>query len=87
MADIKIKPDPDAQGASPSTFSDEDLYEDAGDLEFNNAKEYQDLYLAKIPKFMYEAWEKLDDDAEIQIGTVRQIDVKNPDGTIRVWSC
>jgi hypothetical protein len=75
MADIKIKPDPEAQGASPAALSDEDMYEDAGDLEFNTSNEFQSLYHAKVPKYMWDAWEKLDDDAEIQIGTIRQTKV------------
>jgi len=29
------------------------------------------VYLARVPAYVWEAWSKLDDDAEIQIGTVR----------------
>jgi transcription initiation factor TFIIF subunit beta len=72
MADPLIKPDPENQGASPGPFSEDDIYEDAGDLEFNTDPHFQKLYLARVPKFLWEAWEKLDDDAEIQIGTIRQ---------------
>jgi len=32
MADPQIKADPDAAGASPMPFADDDIYEDAGDL-------------------------------------------------------
>lgn len=73
MADLSIKADPDAPGtgASPAAFSEEDIYEDAGDLEFNTALPYQGVYLAKVPKYVWESWSKLDDDAEIQIGTIR----------------
>lgn len=88
MANVKmeIKPDPDALGASPAALSDEDVYEDAGDLEFNTNPDFQKLYLAKVPKFVWEAWDALDDDAEIQIGTIRQTNVMLPDGTSRVWN-
>jgi transcription initiation factor TFIIF subunit beta len=72
MADTLVKPDPDALGASPAAFTDDDIYEDAGDLEFNTDLEFQKLYLARVPKYLWESWSKLDDDAEIQIGTVRQ---------------
>lgn len=73
MADSLIKPDPDSKGgASPAAFNDEDIYEDAGDLEFNPDPEFQKLYLARVPRYVWEAWTKLDDDAEIHIGTIRQ---------------
>ncbi|CAG8984215.1 hypothetical protein HYALB_00004198 [Hymenoscyphus albidus] len=72
MSDLLIKPDPDAPGASPAALSEEDIYEDAGDLEFNNDDKYQRLYLARVPKYVWEAWSKLDDNEEIRIGTIRQ---------------
>jgi transcription initiation factor TFIIF subunit beta len=83
MAEPHIKPDPETQGASPG-ISEDDLYEDAGDLEFNTDPNFQRLYLARVPKFLWEAWEKLDDDAEIQIGTIRQITTPGPNGEMRV---
>ena len=70
MADSVIKPDPDAPGASPAPL-DDDIYEDAGDLEFNSDPAYSKLYLARVPRYVWEAWSKLDEDAEIQIGTIR----------------
>lgn len=66
---LPIKPDPDAGPLSSSAQSDEDLYEDAGDLEFANAD--KNLMLARLPKSLWEVWSKLDDDQEITIGTVR----------------
>ncbi|KAG4429157.1 hypothetical protein IFR05_015357 [Cadophora sp. M221] len=81
MEDIKIKPEPEALG-SPSGFSEEDIYEDAGDLEFNPSNEFQKLYLARVPKYIWEAWSKLDDDAEIPLGTIRQSE--DPDGKTRL---
>lgn len=84
MADTHIKPDPEGLGASPGAFSEEDIYEDAGDLEFNTNPSFDSLYLAKVPRYMWEAWSKLDDDAEIQIGTIRQSQEKGPNGEIRV---
>ena len=67
--DPRIKPDPDSLGASPAPQLDDDIYEDAGDLEFSGAE--QGLYLTKVPKFLWESWSKLDDNQEIQIGTIR----------------
>lgn len=85
MADNLIKPDPEAPGASPGAFTDEDIYEDAGDLEFNSDPKYQKLYLARVPKYIWENWSGLDDDAEIQLGTIRQSSVTGPDGSERVF--
>ncbi|KAK2758739.1 hypothetical protein FQN54_003429 [Arachnomyces sp. PD_36] len=63
-----IKPDPDNKD-SPGAMSEDDIYEETGDLDFTGAD--QDVWLTKIPRFLYENWSKLDDDEEIQIGTVR----------------
>jgi len=69
MADIPlIKAEP-LDAPSPA-FSD-DIYEDAGDLEFYADPAMEKVYLARVPAYVWEAWSKLDDDAEIQIGTVR----------------
>ena len=82
MAELSIKPDPDAPGAgaSPAALSEDDIYEDAGDLEFNTDTNFQSLYLSKVPKYVWEAWSKLDEDAEIQIGTIRNSTVIGEDG-------
>ena len=64
-----IKPDPDSIGASPGPQLEDDIYEDTGDLEFAGAE--QDFFLTKLPKFLWESWSKMDDNQEIQIGTVR----------------
>lgn len=65
-----IKADPESM-ASPG-FADEDIYEDTHDLEINEDEPYQRVYLARVPKYLWEEWDKLDDDAEIQLGKVRQ---------------
>ncbi|OJJ46126.1 hypothetical protein ASPZODRAFT_133124 [Penicilliopsis zonata CBS 506.65] len=63
-----IKPDPDSKEAAMAGFED-DIYEDAGDLDFSNAA--KDVWLSRIPRPLWEHWSKLDDDEEIQIGTIR----------------
>lgn len=82
-AEPSIKPDPDA-AASPMGFADEDIYEDTHDLEFNSDEPYQKLYLARVPKYLWEEWSKLDDDAEINLGTVRELTVKDSKGVEKV---
>ncbi|KXH25134.1 transcription initiation factor IIF [Colletotrichum simmondsii] len=79
-----IKPDPEAIPAAP--VDDDDLYEDAGDLEFfdqfGDQGSFGQAYLARVPKDLWEAWDSLPDDAEIEIGTMRQWDVVRPDGSV-----
>ena len=82
MADedlVKLEP-----AASPAGFTDEDIYEDAGDLEFNGDPNYHMLYLARVPKYIWDTWSKLDDDAEIQIGTIRKSTERGADGVEKV---
>lgn len=64
-----IKPEIDFVDASPAAHTDDDLYEDAGDLEFTGTD--QGLYLTRVPKFLWERWSQLDDNQEVTIGTVR----------------
>ncbi len=85
MADVLIKPDPEATGASPAAFAEDDIYEDAGDLEFNTDPKYQKLYLARLPKYIWDNWHNLDDDAEIQLGTIRQSHVMDSEGNPQVY--
>lgn len=66
---VHIKADPDGVEPSISAQSDDDIYEDAGDLDF--AATSQGLYLVRVPKFLWENWSKLDDDEEIGLGTIR----------------
>jgi transcription initiation factor TFIIF subunit beta len=54
----------------PSPYADEgDDFEDAGDLDFSQAQ--QQLWLSHVPRSLWEALSKLEDDDEIDLGTVR----------------
>ncbi|KAA8648463.1 transcription factor IIF subunit TFG2 [Aspergillus tanneri] len=64
-----VKSDPDNKDAVLADIDDEDLYEDAGDLDFSNAAQH--IWMSRIPRSLWEHWSKFDDDEEIQIGTVR----------------
>lgn len=77
-----MKPDPEAP--SPSALTDDDIYEDTGDLEFNTDPAYEKLFLARIPKYLWQEWSKLDDDAEIHLGTIRITDVTDSSGKTKV---
>lgn len=65
---LSVKPEPQSPGAA-SAFDDDDLYEDAGDLDFSKAS--QAVWLMRLPKYVWENWSQLKDDDEIQLGTVR----------------
>ena len=64
-----VKPEPDSITNSPATHTDDDLYEDAGDLDFAGAD--QGLFLTRVPKFLWERWSQLDESQEVTIGMVR----------------
>lgn len=49
--------------------ADDDIYEDAGDLDFSGAA--RGLYLTRIPTYLWENWSQLDENEEIRLGTVR----------------
>ena len=57
---------------------DEDVYEDAGDLEFQNrnsdgSSNLNDrMFLVRLPVELWQAWSNIDDDQEIQIGRIRK---------------
>ena len=72
--DQNIKPEPLDDTPSPYVDDDEDMYEETGDLDFSQAQ--QQLWLSHIPKTLWEALANVNDDEEIEIGTVR---VEGPD--------
>jgi len=68
VPDQNVKQEPMDDTPSPM-MDDEDVYEDAGDLDFSNAQ--QQLWLSHIPRSLWETLLKLVDDDEIEIGTIR----------------
>ena len=64
-----IKQESTTLSDSPGVHIDEDIYEDAGDLDFTGSD--QSVFLTRLPKFLWDSWSKLDDNQEIQIGRVR----------------
>ena len=90
-ADPAIKPEPVDDSPSPYVDDDDDMYEDTGDLDFSQAQ--QQLWLTTIPKSLWEAVSKLQDDDEIEIGTIRvegpetnPSRVRHQPGTISSWA-
>ncbi|KAK0723981.1 transcription initiation factor IIF, beta subunit-domain-containing protein [Apiosordaria backusii] len=81
-----IKPEPDAGNGAPF-MPMEDLLDESADLEFydkfeDTADTYDRMYLTRLPSYLWEAWSKLDDDAEIEIGKIRQF--QNKDGKMQL---
>lgn len=74
-AEPDIKPDPEDAKLSPTAYDDDDLYEDAGDLEFYESTNPQDpanhAFLAHLPKYLFDQWAQLKEDDDITIGKVR----------------
>ncbi|KIW12952.1 hypothetical protein PV08_08139 [Exophiala spinifera] len=70
VPDINIKPEPTEDTPSPYVDEDEEMYdEDTGDLDFSQAQ--QQLWTSHIPKTLWEALSKMQDEDEIEIGTIR----------------
>lgn len=63
-----IKAEISDDGMSPYP-EDDDIYEDPGDLDFSGAQ--QNLWLSHVPKSIWEAVASLEDDQEVEIGTIR----------------
>ena len=64
----RIKAEADDLASSPY-LEEDDVYEDAGDLDFTNAQ--QQIWLNHIPASLWEALSTIADDDELDIGTIR----------------
>jgi TFIIF, beta subunit N-terminus len=77
---VRIKPEA-TDGGSP--FAEDEL-DESTDLEFYDKNiqgdTYSRMYLARLPSYLWQAWSHLDDDAEIEIGRIRQW--KDKDGVL-----
>ena len=65
----EIKAEPDLDQGSPMAIADEDLYEDAGDLEMSGAS--QSTYLARIPKYLWKYLTPERGGQDGRLGTIR----------------
>lgn len=78
-ADPDIKMDPDAITPSGSGYMDDDFYEDTGELQLPPKGDEKDVWLTRIPKWLYDAvskWEDLADGSDheqVVIGEVLAI--------------
>ena len=63
-----FKDEPSEDGTTPFP-DDDDLYEDPGDLDFSAAQ--QSLWLSHIPRSLWEALTQIEDEEEVEVGTLR----------------
>ena len=54
---------------APLEQLDEDVYEDAGDLEFMGFS--PDIFLTRLPKYLWRTWSEMDDGQDVQVGRIR----------------
>jgi len=69
-----IKPDP-AVG-SPKLI-DEEQFEDTGELKMSKGVDEAGAWLAKVPKWLWEAWSQMAEDGPVQLGEVRVYNKKD----------
>lgn len=67
--DVQIKTEGDSFIHSSGLVGEDDIYEDAGDLDFG--EQPQQLMLTRVPKYLWKTWSQMDDEQEVQIGLVR----------------
>ena len=48
---------------------DDDIYEDAGDLDFELSP--QSMYLSRLPRFLWKTWSQMEDGEELALGNMR----------------
>lgn len=71
---LTVKPEP-TDYASPAMQEDDD-YEDTGELQIPTET---GAWLAKLPKWLWEAWSTLEEDEEVEIGKMRIYDKRDED--------
>ena len=67
--DLPIKMEPFNSDALPNEDLDDDIYEDAGDVDF--ADYSTGVFLTRIPKYLWRSWSDSHEEQDIQIGTIR----------------
>ncbi|KAF2139971.1 uncharacterized protein K452DRAFT_274586 [Aplosporella prunicola CBS 121167] len=62
-----VKADPDAMG-SPGIYVDDDVYEDTGELTIPGDFGSQNVWLSRVPKWLWDVLANAEDDEELEIG-------------------
>ena len=66
LGDLDVKKEP----ATPTEQLDDDIYEDAGDLDFSEMNPGS-VFLARMPQYLWKTWSEKEDEQDVQIGTIR----------------
>jgi hypothetical protein len=82
--DTTIKHEP-TDTPSPFPNEDDDMYEDAGDVDFSQVQ--QQIWLSHVPRTLWEKLSTLQDDDEIEIGRVRVEGPETSPSRVRVLPC
>ena len=61
--------DTDVVKKEEDSAEEEDMYEDAGDLDFSCV--FESIYLTRLPKYLWKAWLQSENEQEVHIGTLR----------------
>ena len=67
--DSWVKPEPGLADEVVGSVPDEDIYEDAGDLDFSSGS--RPVLLTRLPNFLWDSWNSLGEDEDIRIGMLR----------------
>lgn len=69
--DVNVKQEQEDVDMPSPAYADDDLdgFEDTGDLDFSQAN--QTLWLSHIPRTLWESLSKLQDNDEVDLGTIR----------------
>ncbi|KAF9633422.1 Transcription initiation factor IIF beta subunit [Lasiodiplodia theobromae] len=69
--DPQIKPDPDTKSPGGPGFADiDDMYEDTGELNIPTDFADRQVWLTRVPKWLWEVLSKAEDDEEVEIGRI-----------------
>lgn len=91
MASTQVKKE-EPVSPDPISSDEEDIYEDAGDLDFYDKSQgnNENLYSARLPDYLWKRWaaltERMGDNDEIRLGTLRTWMPVDANGTPTVGS-
>jgi len=82
--DVKIKPEMIDSGDIGNIHIDEDDYEDTGELQIRGDQESEKAWLAKLPKWLWEAWSNIAEEDEVELGKIRVYNSVGSNGKQRI---
>lgn len=80
---IKTEDGSGSGGAYIKPEHEADEYEDTGECQMPANQHEQDAWLAKLPKWLWQAWNETNEDQEVELGKIRIYNQPNPDGSMK----